>query len=287
MKLLILALILPCLLFAETADAQKEIPLPIGNLALPPSRQPGPLIGFGDNIVDPDEVVVSVMADAYIGKKNYTSDAVPSLIYGVNNDMSLYFALPYAPRNKDHAQHSKGFEDTIAQLEYAYYVKNTLHAIDQATIVANVSLPTGSSSKNPVTGFGSYSTFLGGTYNHTGTDWLYFTSNGVTLTTSRHHKRSGNQFLYQCGFGHNIPSPKGYIFAWMVEFDGQYTEKNKVNGRRQPNTGGNTIYVTPSFWASSNKTIFQLGMGFPVAQHLNGHQPKKHYSLVVSIGITF
>ncbi|MBS0636408.1 MAG: hypothetical protein JSS12_02760 [Verrucomicrobia bacterium] len=279
-KVITLLFLLPCLLHAETN------PLPLGNLALPPSRQPGPLIGFGDNIIDEGEVVASVMVDRYSGNKNYSTDINPNVVYGISSDMSLYLSTAYAPRNKDRSQHSSGMEDSIAQLEYAYYSSAGPHFLDQATFVANVGIPTGSSSKTPSTGLGSTSFFLGATYNSTQTEWLYFTSQGVTVTTSRHHKKSGNQFLYQFGFGHNIPSPTDWIFAWMIEFDGQYSAKNSVRGHSDPNSGGNTIFMTPSLWISSKRSILQLGLGCPIIQHLHGHQSKKQYSVVFSFGIS-
>ncbi len=73
----------------------------------------------------------------------------------------------------------------------------------------------------------------------------------------------------------------------MVEADGQYTGKNKINGVKDPNSGGNVLFITPSMWISSNHLILQLGAGVPVIQHLIGTQDKNSYLLALNIGWTF
>jgi hypothetical protein len=128
---------------------------------------------------------------------------------------------------------------------------------------------------------------IGGTYNYTSTYWFAFTSYGAVFPTSHHRNKFGNQYLYQCGFGRNIPSPKEWIFAWMTEIDGEYDNKNKIHGEKDPNSGGNKIFITPSLWASSEKLIFQLGLGLPLTQHYHGKQHKYDYSVVLSLGYTF
>lgn len=70
-----------------------------------------------------------------------------------------------------------------------------------------------------------------------------------------------------------------WIFALMVEADGQYSEKDKINGIINPNSGGNVVFITPSLWISSKKLILQFGIGFPVVQDLYGNQNKMNYGL--------
>jgi len=260
---LTLLILIPCLIYSDDSDQ----PLPIGNFSLPISQQPGPLVSFGQNIIEKGELQLFVYADAFIGKNNYLTDVIPAILYGITDQLSFFFNVPFSPGNKDRANRSSGIEDIFAQLEYAFYTRNSSYSSDQATIVANVAFPTGSSTKIPATGFGSYSYFLGATFNHMEINWFVFTSPGFEFTTSHHGTKFGYQLLYQFGFGRYIPSPCGWIFAWMVEFDGQYTWKNRIKGAIDPNSGGNTIYVNPSIWVSTKKIIFQLGPGFPIVQH--------------------
>ena len=262
-------------------------PLPVGNFSLPFSQQIGPLVSFGENIVDQGQVIVYLGADAFIGNDRYSTDVIPSVVYGIRDDLSLFLQVPLAPGNKQGEAHSAGFEDMSLQLEYMFYDGVTTSSSIQATLVANVTFPTGSSTKIPPTGFGSTSFFLGSTLNYTTEQWFVFTSPGAILTTSNGGTQFGDAVLYQFGFARDFPSPFGWIFAWMVEFDGQYAWKNIIKGKTDPNSGGNVIYVTPSLWASSKRFILQLGVGYPIVQHLFGNQPKQWVLFDFNFGVTF
>lgn len=274
----------------KDADGPMKIavePPKIGNFSLPPSQQPGALFGFGGNIIDQGEVQLFFFGDAFFGKKKVIIDLIPSILFGVTNNFSLYFTFPFTPLLKDHTHRSSGLEDFFVQGEYAFYNKSTSTYADQATLVANITVPTGSNRKNPSTGFGSPSFFLGATYSHALVDWFVFVAPGAILTTSNHETKMGDQFLYQFGLGKNIPSPKGWIYAWMVEVDGQYNTKNRVNGTLDPNSGGNVVYVTPSLWISSQEMLFQLGGSIPVNQNLFGKQSKVDYAVNLYFGWSF
>ena len=129
--------------------------------------------------------------------------------------------------------------------------------------------------------------FIGGTFNHTRTDWLFFTSYGALLTTTHHQTKFGNQYLYQGGFGRTFANFKKWIVDWIVEIDGTFYEKNKVNGKMDPNSGGNVIYLTPSIWASTMHWTLQFGIGYAIQQHLFGDQNRYTYLIASSFGWTF
>lgn len=277
---------LPGLIYAELSQKSTQ-PVVLGNFALPVSQQPGPFVSFGENILAQGQVQLFLFADVFMGRNSYSTDVLPSILYGITDELYFFFSVPFSPGNKDRDQHSAGFEDIFAQLEYAFYTSNGSDTVDQATVVANITFPTGSSTKNPPTGFGSSSFFIGATFNHMGIDWFFFTSPGAILTTSKHGTKFGDQLLYQFGLGRNIPSPAGWIFAWMLEFDGTFAWKDKIKGATNPNSGGNTIYATPSIWISSKNIILQVGVGYPVVQHLFGSQSRKFLSFDVNFGVTF
>ena len=268
-------------------NKKKEEPPKIGNFALPTSQQPAALFGFGGNIIDKDEIQIYFFADAFSGKKRIVTDLIPSLLFGITDDLSIFFNFPFTPIMQDGNQKSSGFEDFFAQLEYAFYNKSTKSYVDQATVVANITFPTGSSNKMPPTGFGAPSLFLGATYYHVLVDWFVFTSQGAVLTGSNHGTKFGDQFLYQFGLGRNIPSPKDWIYAWMVEVDGQYNKKNRIDGNIDNNSGGNFLYITPSIWVSTKEILFQFGVSLPINQNLFGKQRKFDYALNFNLAWSF
>lgn len=278
----------------EKADDKKaedekieEKPPPIGNFSLPASQQPAALFGFGGNVIDEGEVQFYFFADEFSGKNKKTIDLIPSVLFGVTKELSIFFNFPFTPLLRDGRNRSSGLQDFFIQLEYAFYSKSNFCYVDQATIVGNVTFPTGSIKKNPPTGFGSPSLFLGGTYYRTMVDWFFFTSQGAVLTCSDNRVKFGDQFLYQFGLGRNFPSPLGWIYAWMVELDGQYTKKNRIGRVLDKNSGGNVIYATPSLWISSKEMTIQFGVSFPLNQNLFGRQRKVDYALNFNFSWSF
>lgn len=272
-------------LFAD--DNNDEEPPHIGNFSLSPSQQPSGLFAFGGNVIDKEEIQLFLFADEFIGKKRIVTDVIPSILFGVTDEFSILFNFPFTPIMKNYCFESSGLEDFYVQLEYAFYNKKTTTYIDQATVLGNITVPTGSIRKNPPTGFGSPSLFLGATYYHMLINWFVFLGEGAILTTSDRGIKIGEQFLYQFGFGRNIPSPQGWIYAWMVEIDGQYSKKNRARGIVDRNSGGNVIFATPSLWISSKDILIQFGVSLPITQNLFGRQQKFDYALNFNFGWSF
>lgn len=273
--------------YAFAANADQGSPPSTGNFSLPTSQQPGPLVSVGENVIDKNVTLFFIFADDYNAEEKHFTDVVPSFLYGITDNLSAFFNVPIAPSYKVNKDRSSGLEDAFLQFEYAFYNNKTSTYADQATVIVNMTVPTGSGKKIPPTGVGALSYFLGATYNRMYVDWFAFTSYGITLPLDHNDTKFGNNYLYELGFGRNIATTDHWIFAWMIEVDGQYTEKNKISGSTDQNSGGNFVFVTPSFWASSKTLILQLGIGLPVTQHLNGNQTDYNFLVVGNVGWTF
>lgn len=268
-------------------EQKEEEPPPIGNFSLPTSQQPYGLFAFGGNVIDKNEVQLFFFADDFKGKDKVFIDLIPSILIGVTDKFSIFLNFPFTPEFKDGNHKSSGLLDFFIQGEYAFYNKATSFYTDQATFVGNITAPTGSIKKNPPTGAGSPTLFLGWTYTRMMVNWFAFTAQGAVITTSNHKAKIGDQFLYQFGFGRNFPSRTGWIYAWMIELDGQYNEKNIINGRIDSNSGGNTIFVTPSLWISSKDILLQFGVSVPIYQNLFGKQNRFDYALNLNFAWSF
>lgn len=272
---------------AESKEEEKEEPPKIGNFVLPGSQQPSGLFAFGGNIIDKGEVQFYFFADEFVGRNKNATTLIPNVVFGITEKWSVNFNFPFTPLLIDDGHHSSGLADFFIQLEYAFYNKSTYCYIDQATLVGNITVPTGSIHKDPPTGFGAPSLFLGGTYYRMMVEWFFFTSHGAVLTCSDHRTKFGEQFLYQFGLGRNFPSPEGWIYAWMLEVDGQYNRKNRIHGSIDPDSGGNSIFVTPSLWFSSREFLIQFGVSLPINQNLFGHQRKFDYAFNFNIAWSY
>ena len=276
----------------KDADEKKKEPavkhLKLGNLAFPTSQQPTPLISFGQNLLDEGQFDIQEVATKFKGKREYFIDIQNTLIYAFSDDLAILIDYSNAIRFRQNNNRSSGPEDLIIQMEYAPYTKENYTYIDQLTIVGNITIPTGSIKKDPATGKGANTFFIGSTFSRVAIDWFYFTSYGGIFCATSHRTRAGDQFLYQYGVGRRIFNNSNWLLDWMLEFDGQYSAKDKIEGVTDRNSGGNIIYVTPSFFLASKKSlVVQLGIGFPIVQQLYGHQNRKEYLLQTKISWTF
>ncbi len=275
-------------------DEEKIEQIKVGTFALKASQQPGPLISFGQNMVDRGDLQLFSFIDDLAGCNTELIAVIPTLLYGFRDDFSLYVQLPVLAKFKQCNMVVHSLQDLLVQFEWAFIDKTTVDTTTQMTAVVNVTLPTGgstpSNSLSPRAhgSFGSPTFFIGFTAEHFTTTWYPFVSAGAKLTTKNQNSKLGNQFLYQCGLGRNIcAKADAYILNWMVEFDGTYRQQNKTVGKIDPNSGGNQIFLGPSLWLSTPHFSLQAGISGVVYQHLFGKQNTSSYLVSVDVGYKF
>lgn len=262
---------------AKTAISSSEPPS-IGNFSLPTSQQPGPFISFGQNIINKGQMQWYFTTSRLQGADEHYLYIQPQWLYGLSDDSSLLLTLPVAADYLSNDQHAFGLADASAQLEYAYHNLATSSYSQTATVVGAITAPTGSVQKNPATGYGVPSYFLGTTFNQTYINWLWYASAGGSWIQPKASYQQGAQYVYQTGLARTLSSKtNGYIMLGLLEFDGIYSMKNKLLGQPEANSGGNIVMATPSFWFSTKRFIMQLGLSLPIIQTLNGQQNKTYY----------
>lgn len=259
-----------------------------GNFSLKTSQQPGSLVSIGQTILDKNQGQINIILQSPQFEGGYNTTIAPNFTYGLTSEFALQIAVPVILQAKRFNTRSSGLSDLQLQLEYAYYNHDTKQFSEQGTLLGQLSFPTGSTEKQPPTGLGAMSLLLGTTFSRTYEKWVAFFCSGVTLLDSYHASNSGNQYLYEFGIGRNIDSrPSKWIFAWLIELDGQYSTANTVDFLRDENSGGNVIYVTPSLWFSTPVLILQTGLGYAVSQNLLGEQRKNTYLWIMDFSLTF
>ncbi len=280
--------------FAVTKNEKPKVEqIKSGNFSLSSSQQPGPLIGFGQNMLDQHNLQFFWYSNDLIGENKNLTSIIPEFLYGIRDNFSVLFELPIASTFQIGDEIYQGLQDFLVQLEYAVVDKISYDATNQITLVGNVTFPTGASPGIHQQNFGSLSFhactfFLGTTISHMDTVWYPFISVGAQITTKSQNTKLGNQILYQAGLNRNISSSPGkYIFNVMLEFDGAYKEKNQTSDVIDHNSGGNQILLGPSCWFSTEHFTFQAGVSWVVYQQLNGIQNKNNYFLTIDVGYKF
>ncbi|OGB84755.1 hypothetical protein A3F66_01185 [candidate division TM6 bacterium RIFCSPHIGHO2_12_FULL_32_22] len=268
------------------AEAETET-VKEGNFALSTSQQPGPLLGFGQNIIDKGDFQFYFYSDYIKLRNKKTTDPMPGFLYGIRDDLSMFFNIPIT-KYIDSADNCKTLAGVSLQCEYAYFSKTNLRSAHQATVLAAISGPNGSMIKQAVSNRQSSTFFIGGTYNYMSVDWYIYTSLGELFSIRQtEESQLGDNFLYQAGIGRNLYHSKDYIYLFLVEMLGAKFKQNIVSSEIDQNSGGNLIFIAPSFWFSSKKLIVQIGFAIPVLQNLNGNQGEYKFQIDGNIGWTF
>lgn len=292
MKKLILFLIAHSLCFFTTNAAvsnkkNKKQQEGLGNFSVDFSQQPGPLIGFGQNVVEQGVTLAYAYLDYLKGDQKKFSGIAPSVVYGITDNLSLFVEVPVAFNYKVDCPSSRGIQDSLVQLEYAFSNSSSPVVSNVMTVVANMTLPTGSSHKTPPTGIGAISFFLGLTAAQTTPDWYYYMALGLIAPTTTSTSQAGNQFLYQFGISQNIASSiDSWIFDWMFEINGSYTQRTKTLEGTDCNSGGSRILLGPSLWFSTPRLTVQPGI-FWFVESLFGAQNEDTYNAVINVSYRF
>lgn len=276
---------LPLLIFGKDEYLES---LKVGNLSLPASQQPGPLMGFGQNIIDKHDLLFYNYVSLLSGKNKKYVNVNPLLLYGLRDDLSIFMQVPVAAHYQLGSRCSSGIQDIMFQLEYAPYMHSTSRSNLQFTAVGALYVPAGSIRKFPPTGFNSIAFFLGATCSYLAVDWYAYVSPGGVITTEVNGTKAGNQLLYQAGFGRNIAyKPDEWILMWMIEMSGNDTSQRKIDGELRNDIGGNVILLGPSLWFSTQRFFMQLGVAGVPYQNLIGDQPKNNFYFAVNFGWKF
>ncbi len=268
--------ILLCMLMGSVmqlcyAREEEKVPhVEQGNFALPTSQELGPLFSFGQTVIEKHDLLALGVLGYTKDKKNYALDLVPALLYGVSNTFALLMGYPIAAKQNAPSAAFSGVDnpflpamgDVFVQGEYAFFNKDTATYANQATVLALLSLPTGICKQRAQTGYGSPTFFLGVTASHMSLDWYVFGELGLLLPT-RHRQGTcfGRQLWYAAGFSRNIAySEKKWLFDWMVEFDGIVSMRNVWKGVVDFNSGGNSFFIAPSLFFSTQRLSLQGGI---------------------------
>ena len=223
----------------------------------------------------------------YTLNKNQSYLAAESrILYGLDDDHSLFIILPENIKLKSSPKPLSRIGDLLIQLEsiitqryhptYYYYV----------TFITNITVPTGFKNKTPKiglaapSGFGSPTFFLGIPIRYVSIDWYFYNAYGAILTTPNAGTKFGNQFLYQAGIGRSLShNLKHWVFCLTLELNGIYSQKDRLNFVINQNSGGNVIWLGPNIWICNETIISQTGFQFPLTQQLYGKQNKNIFRI--------
>ncbi len=257
---------------------------PTGNFALRKSQRPGAFYSFGSKILDKGQVQLAAKPNLFLETGTRYIGSPNTIQFGLSEHSSFYIGLPLTldmQRKKSNGEvidHS-GINNLGVQGEYEFLSRSSARTAENAGVLFGITAPTGA--RNVSSPWTSY--FLGGTYTHTWTDWILFSSSGYLVFEGNKHIRPGNIFYFELGGGYDLMSEsKKYNLNAFLEINGQYSARDpsqsNIGIMNDPTrkiihpsgsalSDGYLLFATPSLWYSNHDWIYQLGVSIPITQH--------------------
>jgi hypothetical protein len=83
------------------------------------------------------------------------------------------------------------------------------------------------------------------------------------------------------------PPPAGPALDLVLELNGEWHGKQAEGGEKDPNSGGNTVYLSPGLRLSKDKWSAFVSVGIPVLSDLNGIQAEPDYRIATGLSFSF
>lgn len=211
------------------------------------------------------------------------------IIYGLRENLSLTMKIPFILDRKEAGSISSGFGDLALRGKFRFYKKDYFGAQDKAAIVGGIKFPTGDEDKRPSLGTGSFDYLVGLTAGHESLKGYYFGTVRYWINTKDGSIEKGDKFLYDITFGLR-PVLKEYYepdLVLLLELSGEHRNKDRINGSKDNNSGGDIIYLGPTFLWSYRNWMIKGGIQLSFYQDLNGEQEDEDFRSVIAVEVHF
>jgi len=247
--------------------------------------------------------------------------ATVGFFFGLTDFISIGAAMPWVSRSEifEGEEHDGEFEveklgtaEGLGDLTLTGQVRLFQNPQTGQTIaiIGGVELPTGSTGDKDLEGnsfetefqpgSGSVDLQLGGAFSQPlgpvgfDTSGLYIFANEGTQDIDL-----GDRFLYNASLSFRAlgepaahdepgapPHEHGPTLDLIIELNGEWSDKEEQNGVIDPDTGGNTLYVSPGLRVSGDGMSGFVSVGLPVSNSYNGTQSEPDWRIVSGFSLS-
>ncbi len=212
------------------------------------------------------------------------------IIYGVTADFSVTLAVPYVI---EHERKAGGVEDSSSGLgdlslrgKYRFWRRDAPGVQDAAAFILGVKFPTGDDDKSPRLGSGSTDYLFALAAARESLTWYYFGDVRYRLNTEGGGGlEKGDRLFADLAIGIR-PWPIKYLkpdLVLLAELNWETFMRDELNGLDIEDSGGNRLFLSPSFFFTRRNLAVKGGVQIPVHQDLNGEQPEEDYRFKLAV----
>lgn len=226
---------------------------------------------------------------------------VPSLsgAFGITSDFEVGASIPYFYANLDGLE-SSGISDIRLFSFYRFYRKDKPFSSKQLSLFASVKLPTGEVTERgedgerlapPLQpGTGSFDYIAGPIFTHrVNIRFAYHANLFYRLNTEGSQDfEFGDQLIYNLAAEYRaILRPETSI---VLELNGIYSRRNKINNTEIADSGGNIIFLTAGLQGLlpyTKRIIWEVTTQIPVIEDTNGEQLDNDFNILTGLRYLF
>ncbi|MEW6585999.1 MAG: transporter [Nitrospirota bacterium] len=252
-----------------------------------------------------DKLVDFAGQDREVHNVDYIRASSLGLSYGVMDSLTVHLRIPYIYRNNiseseppdEIHRHgdAKGFGDLSVHLHQRLFSSGQGDLL--LTLLAGVEMPTGRTSDKDdhgevfeaefQPGSGSWDPSIGFAFTKNLGRFSFDSSILYTFVTEGTQDTDlGDILNYNVSLSYRA-MVKPFVFDLIGELNGVWAAKEEINGRKDPDSGGNFILFSPGIRVGLGKSVMLFGSySVPMIEDLNGIQNEIDYRIVFGVNVT-
>ena len=244
-----------------------------------PALAHDPIFGLGPHVLYKGGIEAAVGVAQEKAGEEKESELSLELTYGITGDWAAGIEVPYAFK-EDGPDSSRGLADIRAFTKYRFWRADSLGLQQSAAVMLAINGRNGDNDSTPPLGNGATDVIAGLTYGYESIKWYRWASVRYLLPGENDAGlQKGNTWRVDVVGGWR-PVPPVYKepdTVWLLELNGEITDRASLNGIDISSSGGTEWFVSPGiFWTLRNFAI-KAGVQIPVASNLNGNQAATDY----------
>ena len=226
------------------------------------------------------------------------------IAYGVTPDLALFGIVPVTFRELETPagiRQADGIGDARLVARYTIYKKDGVGKTTRVAPFLGVKLPTGDNARTDglgrlppglQPGTGSWDFFGGVIATYASVDWNFDFQTSYQVNTRAGAFERGDMVRADASFQYRLlprtlsRDDQGYFYG-VLEANLVHGGKMRVNGTRDPNTGGTTLYLVPGVQYAARRWVAEAAVQLPVIQNLNGSALERDFTVLAGLRVNF
>jgi hypothetical protein len=233
----------------------------------------------------------------------YSVSAVAA--YGITDDLTLSLRVPYNSFNNVREAHSDepdeihqhgdsdGIGDMTLLAHYRFLQMSSRQF--QSALILGIKAPSGKTDEQDIhgerfeaehqPGSGSWDPIVGvAVTKRMGRVSLDADLRYALVTEGSQDTDLGDMMNYDLAFSYHVPGKLSLDL--VLEANGEWKQKEEINGSKDENSGGHILYLSPGMRVRLNNALSAfISVGLPVIQDLNGIQSDTNFRTIFGISV--